>query len=174
MEAYLGQIKVFASDKVPKGWAKCDGQILTIAQNQALWTVLGNNFGGDGFTTFALPDLRGRSIVNYGNGLGLDGVKFAEQVGAEKVTLSVKNIPPHTHGAGLYPNNSPANTSNPSNRVLGNTKAYGQPTGGQSTVKMNAQAITISSSGSGQPFNHRSPYLAVNICIALEGKFPQR
>ena len=119
MDPLLGSIILFAGNFTPRGWAACNGQILSIAQNNALFALLGTTYGGDGMTTFALPDLRGRVPIGFGQGNGLTNVALGEAAGAEKITLTVAQMPQHSHtlnGAG-----NDANASDPTNAVMAKT-----------------------------------------------------
>jgi microcystin-dependent protein len=148
----------------PRNWALCDGQILPINQNQSLYSLLGTTYGGDGRTSFALPDLRGRSPIHVGNGDTL-----GSKSGQETVTLSAGQMPQHTHV--LNARNDPATTGNVSNNVLARAgvNAYGALT---APVNMGSQSVA--NAGSGQGHENMQPYLAVNFAIALQGLFPSR
>ncbi len=134
----VGTIGWFAGNFAPRGWAKAEGQLLAISDNNALFSILGTTFGGDGRTTFALPDLRGRSAVHFGSGPGLTPISLGEQGGTETLTLNVTNLPAHDHIISADP------------------------------------AVLTGSTGSGQSFNNRSPYLGVNYQLAITGIFPSR
>lgn len=162
MDPYLGQILLVPYNYAPQGWAFCDGQLLSIQQNTALFALLGTTYGGDGRTTFALPDLRGRAPIHEGRGLGLSDYPLGASGGHETVTLLESNLPPHSH---FLPAPAAEQTSDrPSANLtpaIGN--AYGDPAGTPGRT---------AATGGGQPFDNRSPYLVMNYIIALEGIFP--
>ena len=166
---YLSQINLLAFGFAPKGWALCNGQLLPINQNQALFSLLGTQYGGDGRVNFALPDLRGRTPMHRSDP-GLQG----QPVGAESVTLSQNQLPQHTHAlradADLANANLPANAL-PAARPRGGVAMYGAP-GGTTAVPMNP--ASLSGSGGNQPHDNMQPYLAMNFAIALVGIFPSR
>lgn len=171
MEPYIGTIILFGFDFAPKGWAKCDGQLLPIAQNQALFSLLGTRYGGDGQTTFALPDLRSRVPLGAGQGPGLSRYEIGHSGGIESVTLTQANLPAHTHP--LMASVEPGDSGNPSGNVLASTGATDleYSTAGPNTM-MNGRAI--GPSGSNMPVQIMQPYLTLNYCIALYGIFPSR
>jgi len=165
MEPFIGQIQAFGFNFAPRGWAMCEGQLLPISQNTALFSLLGTTFGGDGRTTFALPDLRGRSIVGIGNGPGLSTISWGERGGAENHTLSVAQMPSHTHNIGV--NAAAGEEANPTGKhIAGITDGFAENATG------NLAAPT--SAGGNQSFGIRSPFLGINVCIALQGIFPSR
>jgi len=168
-EPFLGQIEYYAFDFPPRGWAFCDGQLLPINQNQALFSLLGTTFGGDGRTTFALPDMRGRIPVHAGTGPGLTPRNLGERGGAETVVLSAADIPSHTH--------SLRGTTGVGNQVLpgGNTLANDAPDETYRNEAPNADmhAGSVSATPSGAHEN-MPPFLVVNCSIALVGILPSR
>lgn len=166
-EPFLGQISIFGFNFPPRGWATCSGQILSIAQNTALFSLLGTTYGGNGQTTFALPDLRGRVPVGFGQGPGLSNVQLGQQAGSEAVTLTTAQLGPHTHGVAA--SNAAATGSRPGGNFL---SAGGSFTNASDGTTMNPGMIQIT--GGGQPHENRQPYLGLNVCIALEGIFPSR
>jgi len=173
-EPYLASIAMFAGNFAPRGWALCNGQLLSIAQNTALFSLLGTTFGGDGVTTFALPDLRSRAAVGTGQGPGLSNISLGESAGTENVSLTVSNMPAHNHTLGCDNGGSSALT--PSGNIPGvsdnrNAEVTIYSANAPSAV-MNA--ATIGNSGGSQPFGIRNPYLGVNFIIALEGIYPSR
>jgi len=189
MEQFLGQIQAFGFNFPPKGWAFCDGAILSIAQNTALFSLLGTTYGGNGQTTFGLPDLRGRSIVHPGTGPGLQPVVQGQVGGTESVTLLTTNMPAHTHIMNTVTAKTviATTTGSPINETDGNTLGFGSggtfpnmysentpdPTnfvGGVSTTLTGTPSIA----GGSQPFPSRSPYLGIYTSIALVGIFPSR
>ena len=166
-EPFLGQIIMFAGNFAPRGWAFCSGQILPIAQNTALFSILGTTYGGNGQTTFALPDLRGRVPVHAGQGPGLSSFTLGQVGGAETGTLTVNNLPTHNHLASS--NQGPATGSRPGGAVPSAGGAYAAASDG-STLN----PAFIQNSGGSQPFDLHQPYTCVNFIIALEGIFPSR
>ncbi len=180
MEPFIGQIIMVGFNYAPRGWAMCDGRLLPISQNQALFSLLGTTYGGDGRTTFALPDLRGRCAVGMGQGPGLSNYSQGQSAGQEHVTLTLTQMPMHNHLMLANPNTGNANT--PANNVPAAAQlqmdrsgpvypinAYASTPSG---TTMNGQ--TISPAGGSQPHNNMQPYLAMNYIIALEGYFPSR
>lgn len=183
MDPYLGQIEVFAFDYAPRGWMKCEGQLLPIAQYTALFSLLNTRFGGDGRSTFGLPDLRGRFAVGAGQAHGLEKIDLGKTKGAQTTVLHAENLPSHTHNANLYVSSSHAAIKIP---VEGNSIAVsgsGMERGFEAiqsfdpstpNVKLNDASIKINSHGEGRAFDIQSPCLGLNICIAVEGIFPPR
>jgi microcystin-dependent protein len=164
-EPYLGSIILFGGNFAPRGWAFCNGQILPIVQNTALFSLLGTTYGGNGQTTFALPDLRGRAPVHFGQGPGLANYSLGESAGAETVTLTFSEMPAHSHSQPA--NNGQQTTNRPNNAVPAAGGVYAQA-GDGSTLDPTSIA------GGSQPHQNRPPYLALNYIIALEGIFPAR
>jgi microcystin-dependent protein len=171
MEPFLGQIQAFGFNFAPRGWAKCDGTLLAISQNQALFSLLGTQFGGDGRTTFALPDLRGRSIVHAGQGAGLSPIQIGQKGGQENVTLNTNNLPPHNHATVMNLGGT-AEEAGAGHFLATSGALFAEDAAAGSTL--NAGAITSGNTGNGQSFNNRNPFLGINVCIALEGIFPSR
>lgn len=186
---YLGEVTMFAGNYAPRGWAFCDGQMLAIADYNALFSLLGTMYGGDGRTTFALPDLRGRAPVHSGNGNqgpGLRAIRTGEKGGHEEHTLNVNQIPahahPHTHTATLHAEGRIANETQSNGNMLATSKAgseiYRPQDSGRDDRTLAAESIVLqqdsTSAGGGQAFGIRNPYLGVNFIIALEGLYPPR
>lgn len=165
---FLGSISMFGGNFAPRGYAHCQGQLLSIAQNDALFTLLGTIYGGDGVTTFALPDLRGRSPIHFGQGPGLGSYAIGESVGQEMVTLTASQLPVHTHTLGA---SSAPGSGGPAGGVWARSSAT-QNYAAAANVSMNA--ATVGSSGGSQPHQNMSPFLVINFIIALEGVFPSR
>ena len=155
------------------GWALCDGQLLPISTNTALFSLLGTQFGGDGQTTFALPDLRGRVPIHQGQGSGLSTYSMGENGGSESTTLSVANLPAHSHGIKVcdVAGNAKVGGGNPPRALasLSNGDMYSTSQPG-----FNLNAASISNTGTSQPFSTQQPFLCVNFIIALVGIFPAR
>lgn len=162
-EPFLAEVRMVGFNFAPRGWAFCDGQILPINQNQSLYSLLGTTYGGDGRTSFALPDLRGRVPMHVGN-----GVTEGQKSGEETHTLSVNEIPQHQHVAQASTNTG--STTNPTGQVLGQAlNVYANPT---ATTALHAGSVT--NVGGGQAHNNMQPSIAINFCIALQGLFPSR
>lgn len=168
-EPFIGQLMLVPYNFAPRGWAFCNGQILSIAQNTALFSLLGTTFGGNGQTTFALPDLRGRTALSAGQGPGLSNYSLGEVAGQEAVTLLSSQMPAHTHSVGAQ--NTPGNIGNPANAVVAKTASTNYSDAAPD-VTMNPRMI--GQMGGNQPHENRGPYLVLNWCIALEGIFPSR
>jgi microcystin-dependent protein len=170
MTPMIGEVRMFGGNFAPRAWALCEGQLLAISSNTALFSILGTTYGGDGRTTFALPDLRGRVAIAPGNGPGLPSVSLGARGGATTTTLNVTNLPPHNHAASVGVNTGEAGESNPQNQFLGAANVYAE----SATANASLGGVAVGSAGGGQPFNNMQPYLAVNYIIALQGIFPSR
>lgn len=176
-DPYIAEIKLFAGNFAPHGWALCNGQLLSISSNSALFAIIGTTYGGDGMTTFALPDLRGRVAVHVGAGPGLDPVSLGQQGGNNSVTLAVNQMPAHNHtatGTVLASSNSP-DTTNPSNALHAKTrgKAYVNADAVPDVyMKSDNVDVTVHSTGGGAPVSVMQPYLGITYLIALNGIFP--
>lgn len=172
-DPWIGEIALVPFNFAPRGWAFCDGQILSIAQNTALFALLGTTYGGNGQTTFALPDLRGRVPMHAGGGSGpgLSAYTLGEQGGVENVVLIQGQMPVHNH----LENVSSANgtSDSPSNAILARN-ASGVPQYGTGAPNAAMAAGAIANAGGGQPHENRPPFLGLNYIIALEGIFPSR
>ena len=162
-EPFLGEIKIFSFNFAPRGWASCDGQLLPINQNQALFSLLGTMYGGDGRTTFGLPDLRGCTPIHFSGGF-----TQGEAGGEQTHILAASEMPSHTHSVTASSND--ASTPNPNNAYWALTASAAYSSSANSSMAPQA----VSSVGASQPHNNMSPYLALNICIALQGIFPSR
>jgi microcystin-dependent protein len=171
-DPFVAEIRIFPFNFPPKGWAFCDGQLLPISQNTALFSLLGTTYGGDGKSNFALPDLQGRAAVQPGQGDGLSLRDLGETGGADSVTLLESEIPIHTHG--LRANSDEGELAHPTpTRTLArseNAAAYQSSTA--NLVALHAGALTPA--GGGLPHNNLQPYLTLYFNIALQGIFPQR
>ncbi|MDH4147062.1 MAG: tail fiber protein [Acidimicrobiia bacterium] len=165
MDPLLGQIVLFAGNFAPRGWALCEGQLLPISSNSALFSILGTMYGGDGRVTFALPDLRGRAPIGVGTGPGLSPVQDGQQVGAEHVTLTTAHLPAHDHG--IQAASGERTTNRPGGAVAARGGAYAV------TVPDAALAPTLPSGG-GQPFPNLQPSLGLRFIIAVQGIYPSR
>ncbi|ARU27696.1 phage tail protein [Cellvibrio sp. PSBB006] len=189
-DPFLGEIRMVGFQFAPRGWAFCDGRILPIAQNSALFSLLGTMYGGNGQTTFALPDFRGRSPVGMGAGPGLSTITQGEQAGLERTTLNIQQMPSHTHiatgTAAISVGGTPANpviAPTATNNVLGGSVGGSAgaaaiwsnqltdpiPLGNEAGV-----TVAVQNTGGSQPVDLRNPFLGTNFIIALEGIFPAR
>lgn len=165
---FIGQIAIYAFDFPPKFWAKCDGQLLPIAQNQALFSLLGTTYGGNGVTTFALPNLRGRVPVQWGQGPGLSSYALGQQAGVTAVTVLSTQMPAHNHTVSGS-TNAPSQGS-PAGAAWATAASIPYATTANTTMAPGA----LASSGGSQPHNNMAPSLVVNYSIALSGTFPSR
>jgi len=164
---YIGEIRIFAGNFAPSGWLFCEGQLLQIADNDALFNLIGTTYGGDGTTTFALPDLRGRIPIHVGQGHGL-----SEAAGVESVTLLVAQMPAHSHA--LQASQDPADpTSGPDGGVTGDAGSA-NPIYGSAAPGTSLHASAVAASGGAQPHENLAPYLCVNFIISLFGIFPSQ
>lgn len=169
-EPFIGQIIMFAGNFAIRGYAMCNGQILSIAQNTALFAILGTTYGGNGTTTFGLPNLQSRVPVHFGQGPGLSPHSLGEQGGSESVTLTQPQMPQHTHTSTLKASTGEATDTEPTNQYLATGNSY---TGTANTL-LNPSAGVVGIAGGSQPHENLQPYLALNFLIALEGIFPSR
>jgi microcystin-dependent protein len=171
-DPFVAEVRIFPFNFAPKGWAFCDGQLLPISQNTALFSLLGTTYGGDGKTTFALPDFQGRVPMHPGQGPGLSLHDLGEEGGSDFVTLLQSEMPAHSHT--VQGSNTNSNQQTPTlNFHAGSiqNKRYA-PAATVPDVTMNAMIITPT--GGSLPHNNLSPYLTLNFCIALQGVFPPR
>jgi len=187
MNPFLAQIVMFAGNFAPRGWALCDGQLLPINANQALFSLLGTTYGGDGRTTFALPDLRSRTPNHAGRGPGLSDIKLGQRGGVETVTLTLLNLPNHFHSGGTMKGSVMASeedgtTDDPTGASFalatastGDISIYNTETPDKA-MAVNSVSITgeTGTAGGNRPFNTRNPFLGINYIIALQGTFPSR
>lgn len=164
-QPYVGEIRMFGGNFAPAGWMFCEGQLLPISENETLFQLIGTTYGGDGESTFALPDLRGRIPVHQGNGMIL-----AETGGAEAVTLTVNQLPAHTHP--FLASADPNNTLNPGGNVLGTTSTATPYFAATPALALSPQAITPV--GGSQPHSNFQPYLCISFIISLFGIFPSQ
>ena len=172
-EPYVGEIRMFAGNFAPRGWAFCDGQLLAVSQNDALFSLLGTIYGGDGRTTFGLPDLRGRVPIHQGSGPGLSPRRLGSRGGAENETLTVNQLPSHTHP--LQATQSLANNQSPSGRALAPTTAidfYIDDLNAFDPQNMSSSAIT--GVGGSRSHTNLQPFLCIHFIIALFGIYPSR
>jgi microcystin-dependent protein len=184
-DAFTGEVKLFAGNFAPRGWAFCDGQEMQITQNTALYALLGNQFGGNGRTTFALPDLRGRVAVGPRRGNGLSNFTQGQQGGSKTNTLNTSQLPSHSHTASgvIRASSAKATSKDPTGnyfasaiQVDGRNEFEVFSYTSSKNVDMNADAInvTVGTTGSSKEFNNLQPFLAINYIICLYGTFPPR
>lgn len=169
-EPFVGEIKMFAGNFAPRGWALCDGQLLAISQNDALFSLLGTIYGGDGRTTFGLPDLRGRVPVHQGSGPGLIPRAIGGHFGTERETLTVNQLPSHRHPSA---STNAAVLGSPAGSLVGSTGSIGIYASGAPSVSMDPET-DLEPAGGGQGHNNLMPFLCVNFIIALFGIYPSR
>jgi microcystin-dependent protein len=169
-EPFLGEVRIFGFNFAPRGWATCDGQLLPINQNQSLYSLLGTTFGGDGRTTFGLPDLRGRTPIHMGS-IGGPNFTMGQKSGEERHTLTPAEMPPHSHT--LMASNAPGTSDHAEGAFLAGSESALYYSGGGGNLAL-AQASVAMAPGAGQSHDNMQPYLVVNICIALQGTFPSR
>lgn len=167
MDPFIGQLMCVGFNYAPVGWAQCNGQLMSIAQNTALFSLLGTMYGGDGITTFGLPDLRGRVPMSFGQGPGLQNYTQGQMGGTESVTLNAQQIPAHTHT--VMGSNAEAGSTQPANSVPAAGGSY-------ATAPNTAMspAMIPASGGGNAPHENRQPYTVLNWIIATEGIFPSR
>ena len=162
-EPFIAEIRMMSFNFPPKGWAFCNGQLLPINQNQALFSLLGTTYGGNGQTNFALPNLQGKTPIHMGSGFAL-----GEASGSEAVTINSSQMPAHTHMAASV--NASASTNSPNDAYLAaSTAVYHQP-----TALVSLHPSTITTAGSSQPHTNMQPFLTLNFCVALQGIFPSQ
>ncbi len=179
-EPFIGEIQMFGGNFAPRGYAFCDGTLLPIAQNTALFSILGTIYGGDGRVTFGLPDLRGRIPVHAGSGPGLSSRRLGEKFGAETVTLTVNQIPSHTHAPTVETLKATAtapNTSDPTGATVAAVMTYSNLAADTLNADMQAGSVehpAPGATGGGQSHSNMAPFQAINFIIALQGLFPSR
>lgn len=171
-DPFVAEIRMFGCNFAPTGWAQCNGQLLPLSQNTALFSLLGTTYGGNGQSTFALPNLQGSVPVNSGQGPGLSDYFLGQSGGSETVTLLSTEMPNHPHA--MMASSQPGEDATPTAEALArsvNASLY-QPTTNANVVPLSGQAVAPA--GSSQPHNNMMPYLVINFCIALQGIFPPR
>jgi microcystin-dependent protein len=169
-DPFVAEIRIFPFNFAPRGWAFCDGQLMSISQNTALFSLLGTTYGGNGETTFALPDLQGAAPMHPGQGPGLSLHDLGESGGSDTVSLIESEMPAHSHS--LRGSNTLGDTPNPTNNALARFVNAYQQNSTQNLVAMAPQSLAPA--GGDQPHNNLMPYLTLSFCIALQGIFPQR
>jgi microcystin-dependent protein len=168
-EPFVGEIRMFAGDFAPRGWAFCDGQLIAVSSNDALFSLLGTIYGGDGRTTFGLPDLRGRTPIHYGSGPGLTPRSIGSSGGQEGVGLVPNNLPAHNH-TGVQAANDTANAAAAADNELANASSPVYVPGGAAAMK----ADSVSATGGGQEHNNMMQFNTINYIISLFGVYPSR
>ncbi len=194
MDTFLGTISMYGLNYAPRGWHMCDGSLMSISANQALFALLGSNFGGDARTTFGLPDLRGRVPVGWGHGTGLSPNQLGQKGGFETHNLTVDQLPPHNHAATAASTSTSTSTAHATNAAGSKGSPNGEmlaaganeyaPYDSANTVALAANAITtetqtttdvtVLDTGSGMPVPNLQPFQVVTFCICIEGIFPPR
>lgn len=171
-ENFMGEVRIWANTYAPRGWAPCDGQLLLIAQNTALYSLFGTMYGGDGRTTFGVPDLQARAQVHQGQGPGLSRYQMGQKGGVDQVTLNDQQIPPHTHGP-WHGTARDADTTNPTGALFAtDLDEDNWNDEGNANAQLNTAAVQ--SVGGGAAHNNLQPFLPLNICVALQGLYPSR
>lgn len=175
-DPYLGEIRTFGFNFAPKGWALCQGQLMSISQNAALFALLGTQFGGDGKSTFALPNLQGRAPMGAGSAPGLSPRNMGQSTGEAAVTLLAAGMPPHTHAIAVQ--TAPATESAPGGQFLAKGVTSGRPAPQSTYVPEPPNTLlavqALAPAGASQPHDNQQPHLALNFCICLSGIFPSR
>ncbi len=171
---FLAEIRIFAGNFAPKGWAQCDGQLMPISQNTALFSLLGTTFGGDGKSSFGLPNLQGNAPMYWGQGSGLTLRDIGESGGEQAVTLLQSEVPPHTHNLQASARDADLNNPSPNNSLARSTPGYiyKAPAANLPTQQLASQVLAPA--GGSQPHNNLQPYLTLTFIIALQGVFPAR
>ena len=177
VDPYIGQMMLTGANFCPRGWSTAEGQLLAINTYQALFSLLGTTYGGDGRTSFALPDLRGRAPIGIGNGPGLASQSWGQRGGSESFTLNVTQMPSHNHTGTVLALPSAANSTRPVRNYFAigtnGTQVYAS-SAASPTNFMGANSLRIANTGGGQSVNKRSPYLAMYWCVAMVGIYPSR
>jgi microcystin-dependent protein len=178
-DVFVGEIRAVGFGFAPYGWALCDGSLLQISRNTALFALLGTTYGGDGRTTFALPDMRGRILVNPGQGPGLSSYVQGQRSGTETVTLAANQLPLHTHGLSsdiaVAANNATGTSNTPAGNVPAlNTSAQQYSSSSDAQMSTTSVTGTATAAGGTQAHSNLMPYLPLYYVIALQGEFPQR
>src|SRR5690242_16662819 len=169
-DQFVAEIRIFPFNFAPTGWAFCDGQILPISQNTALFALLGTTYGGDGKSTFALPNMQGNAPMQPGQGQGLSLRDLGEMSGVENITLLQTEIPVHTHT--LTASQADGTERQPGGQTFAKGVGISMYQAPSSLIQLSPQALALA--GGGLPHNNMQPYLTLNFCIALQGIFPQR
>lgn len=171
MEPFIGEIIMFAGNFAPRNWALCDGQLLQISQNSALFSILGTTYGGDGRVTFGLPDLRGRVPMHAGNGAGLSSRRLGEKGGTETVTLTTAQMPAHNHPVQVAVNEGTSEEGDPKDGIIAKHEGAFKEV---ATTGATLGGVSSDQVGGGQNHTNIQPFQCVNFIIALQGTFPSR
>lgn len=175
---FLAEVTMFGFNFAPRGWAFCQGQLLPISQNTALFSLLGTTYGGDGKSNFALPNLQGQAVVNAGQGPGLSPYYLGEETGSENVTLLTTEMPAHNHT--LMATTTEGNTATASGNQLAKAYSGGKQASytanylSSNSPQTSLSPLALTAAGGSQPHNNMQPYLTLNFCIAMQGVFPPR
>jgi microcystin-dependent protein len=170
MDPIIGQIQAFGFNFPPRGWQNCSGQLIPIQQNTALFSLLGTYYGGNGTTTFGLPDLRGRSMVGIGSGPGLTPFQPGQNGGTENTTLTIGNLPAHTHNVAVAVNTANGEEAAPTFNIASSANSFSEDKTGTSALG----GLNQSPQGQGLAFDMTAPYLVLNVCICMNGIYPSR
>lgn len=171
---YIGQVSAFAGNYCPRNWAPADGTLIAISTNSALFSLLGTYYGGNGTTNFALPDLRGRRPVSYGDGPGIGTYDLGQTAGTTQFTLTTDNLPSHNHVGMSRAAQAQGDTQNPADNSLATTPVTPIYNKGAPTTDMDVGTVGLANTGGGQPVNKVSPYLVMRWCVAMFGIYPSR
>lgn len=179
MDGTMSEIRMFAGDFAPRNWAFCQGQTLNINTNQALFALLGVTYGGNGITTFMLPNFAGRTPMGAGNAVGVKSYQLGEVSGSETVSCTLSNMPMHTHASGtekvaIKTFSGEGDTNSPTNNTLAALSGLYSDNPANTTLRPISTAFNLSVTGGSQPINVRQPYLGMNYIICLYGIFPSR
>ena len=174
-EPFIGQLMLVGFNYCPRGWSSADGQLISIAQNQALFSLFGTTYGGDGRVSFGLPDLRGRVPINQGQLQGFSNYSWGQRGGSETVTLLVPEMPAHSHtGYVVALSDAPGTKASPNGRVLARSVGNDIYIDGTPTDPMANGTVQTNQTGNSQPHENRMPFLAMKWCVAMQGVFPSR
>lgn len=173
-EPFLGEIRIVGFNFAPRNWADCDGQLLPIAQHTALFSLLGTMYGGDGRTTFGLPELRGRFPMHTGSGPGLSSRPMGQKLGTETNTLTTNQMPSHNHAGTIVSSTAEGDRSDPAGAYPARPEEPLQPYSGTTGGTMAAGGVQVSNTGSGQAVDNMPPFQVVRFVIALTGLYPSR
>jgi microcystin-dependent protein len=171
---YVGQVSAFAGNFCPRDWGAADGTLLAISQNTALFSLYGTYYGGNGTNTFALPDLRGRRPVGFGNGPGIGSYDMGQSSGTTQFTLTTNNLPSHNHVGALRASQTQGDTANPNDNSLATNAGSTIYHTGAPNVNMDVGTVVLNNAGGNQAVNKESPYLVMRWCVALYGIYPSR